>query len=356
MFNGWEAWAAWSPLAALCQVMWGAGPAHTHALAQVWAAGVAVLVALVVDHRWGEPPARLHPVVYMGKLLHYFGKKIAPSQDSSLYCKSFVLGSIVWIGLIAIVVAVYAGLQQSVQWAPLWLQALAVGVLLKPLLAWRMLAQEVQAVESALCVSLAQGRTRLSWLVSRDTAALDAGQVRESVIETLAENLSDSVIAPLLWFAVLGLPGAAAYRMANTADAMWGYPSWRGQGPERRYWQWAGKWAARADDVLNWVPARLTALLLVCVSGPVGWHALRRDAVVTPSPNGGWPMGAMAQALRVRLAKPGVYVLNPQGQVPQAAHVAQAMGLAARAVAGVFISVALAVGALGIWGVGRYVF
>jgi adenosylcobinamide-phosphate synthase len=80
-------------------------------------------------------------------------------------------------------------------------------------------------------------------------------QVRESAIESLAENLNDSVVAPLFWFALLGLPGAALYRFANTADAMWGYPGMRGG----RYWQWAGKWAARADDVLSWVPARITA-------------------------------------------------------------------------------------------------
>ncbi|WP_143760170.1 CobD/CbiB family cobalamin biosynthesis protein, partial [Colwellia marinimaniae] len=91
-----------------------------------------------------------------------------------------------------------------------------------------------------------------------DVQPLDATAVRESAIESLAENLSDSVIAPLFWFVLLGLPGAALYRFANTADAMWGYPGMRGG----RYWQWAGKWAARADDVLSWLPARLTALLL----------------------------------------------------------------------------------------------
>jgi adenosylcobinamide-phosphate synthase len=156
--------------------------------------------------------------------------------------------------------------------------------------------------------------------------------VRESAIETLAENLSDSVIAPLFWFAVLGLPGAALYRLANTADAMWGYPGWRGQGAQRRHWQWAGKWAARADDVLNWLPARITAALLALVARGVSWPALRRDAAVTPSPNGGWPMGAMAQALGVHLSKPGVYQLNPQGRAPQAIDVQHAVGFASKVV------------------------
>lgn len=150
---------------------------------------------------------------------------------------------------------------------PWWLPGILVGVLLKPLLSWRMLKDEVLAVESALQQSLPAGRERLSWLVSRDTTQLDAATVRESAIETLAENLSDSVIAPLFWFIVAGLPGAAVHRLANTADAMWGYPGWRGHGDQRRHWQWAGKWAARADDVLNWIPARITAAWLALVAG-----------------------------------------------------------------------------------------
>jgi len=133
-----------------------------------------------------------------------------------------------------------------------------LALLLKPLLAWRMLRDEVQAVEDALAVSLDAGRQRLSRIVSRDTRALTETEVRESAIETLAENLNDSVVAPVFWFVLLGLPGAVVYRFANTADAMWGY---RGM-HNGRYWEWAGKWAARADDVLSWLPARVTALLL----------------------------------------------------------------------------------------------
>jgi adenosylcobinamide-phosphate synthase len=136
---------------------------------------------------------------------------------------------------------------------------------------------------------------------------------------------------------VAGLPGAALYRFANTADAMWGYPGWRGQGDDRRHWQWAGKWTARADDLLNWIPARLTALLLVlcglAARQPVGWRALRQDAGITPSPNGGWPMGAMARLLGVRLGKPGVYVLNPAGRVPEGAELRLAVRHAGRVVA-----------------------
>ena len=144
---------------------------------------------------------------------------------------------------------------------PAWLAAAVLALLLKPLLAWRMLRDEVLAVEDALATSLDAGRQRLSRIVSRDTRALTETEVRESAIETLAENLNDSVVAPVFWFVLLGLPGAVVYRFANTADAMWGY---------RGRWEWAGKFAARADDVLSWIPARITALLLVVVAPRIG--------------------------------------------------------------------------------------
>ena len=206
--------------------------------------------------------------------------------------------------------------------------AVGVGLLLKPMLAWRMLEQEVQAVEAALQTSLEQGRERLSWICSRDTHSLNEAQVRETAIESLAENLNDSVIAPLCWFVALGLPGAVLYRFANTADAMWGYRGER----EGRVWEWAGKWAARADDVLSWVPARITAALLLVGARHRAWGVVWHQARQTPSPNSGWPMAAMALALNVRLEKPAVYALHPQGQLANAAHTLQACDLARRAV------------------------
>jgi len=191
-----------------------------------------------------------------------------------------------------------------------------------------MLHGEVGAVETALQLSLAAGRERLSWLVSRDTGLLDESAVRESAIESLAENLNDSVVAPIFWFVLLGLPGAAIYRFANTADAMWGYRGvYRGQ-----HWEWAGKWAAWADDVLSWLPARLTAGLLALVAGGLPVQALRAEAGKTPSPNSGWPMAAMALALGISLGKPGVYRLNPAGRAPRSADTAAAQRFASNAV------------------------
>jgi adenosylcobinamide-phosphate synthase len=304
----------------------------------------AMLLALLVDRLFGEPAARVHPVVAMGRYLSAFESMLLSLSPK----RAFVAGALAWGLGAAIVVALGQGIEALLwQWlnpsvslvAALAL-SLALGVLLKPLLAWRMLEREVAAVERALAHGIGPARAQVARLVSRDTATLDTAEVRETAIETLAENLNDSVIAPLFWFALAGLPGAALYRFANTADAMWGY---------RGRWEWAGKWAARADDLLSWLPARLTALALMPV--PARWCALRHEARRTPSPNGGWPMGAMALVLGVRLGKPGVYALNVSAPSPQMSHIGYALAHGRRAVAVcVPLLVALAVGV----GMGRW--
>lgn len=277
----------------------------------------AVPTALLVDHYLGEPPVRWHPVVWMGSYLDAAAKHVLPATAVPAdVCdlKSFTLGAAYWCTGAAIIFVVAVTVQWAIlqlHWAP---AALLMGLALKPLLAWAMLRCEVQSVENALAKSLESGRERLSWLVSRDTASLSESEVRESAIESLAENLNDSVVAPIFWFVVLGLPGAALFRFANTADAMWGYKGLR----NGVNWMWAGKWAARADDVLSWLPARITALLLVLVARGVNVKVLKAEACKTPSPNSGWPMAAMALALNVSLRKPGVYALNPDGRQPQA--------------------------------------
>ncbi len=298
---------------------------------------LAVLLALALDRLWGEPPVRWHPVVWMGRALEAMGRRIAPARplaDGRFEAGAWLGGVLGWCVGAGVVVALAFGLQHALALLPWWVAAALTGLLLKPLLAWRLLGDEVRAVEAALSQSLGQGRERLTWLVSRDTQALDESGVRESAIESLAENLNDSVVAPLFWFLVAGLPGAALYRWANTADAMWGYNGLRrdGQGLERD-WTWAGQWAARADDVLSWLPARLTALLLMLVGGCGAWLALWRNARLTPSPNSGWPMAALALAMGLRLRKPGVYALNSAGRSPQAPDTAAAMVLAGRALA-----------------------
>lgn len=323
------------------------------------AVALAMLMALAVDRLCGEPPIRLHPVVWMGNYLQAAGAWLqsqARQQPGEADYKAYWLGALVWIAGAAMVLGVACGLERSVLSACSWLFTLGefgvgpslapfiasllagvlLGLLLKPLLAWALLRSEVQAVEHALSGpggSVAVGRERLRWLVSRDVTQLTEAQVRESAIETLAENLNDSVVAPLFWFVLLGLPGAALYRFANTADSMWGY---RGM-YQGRNWEWAGKWAARADDVLSWIPARLTALLLAAVSvslhgsKPNFFRRLHQEARRTASPNSGWPMAAMALALGVCLQKPGVYALNGAGRTPQASDMVLAVNFASKA-------------------------
>ncbi len=311
---------------------------------------LALLTALAIDHFLGEPPVRFHPVVWMGNYLTWAGEQVQSLSRQTLAAggaatgnepadlPAFALGALAWLWGMLLVGAAAYGIEQSVMawlqplsWAGLLLAPLLLGLVLKPALAWAMLRTESQAVDEALSGvldgSLARGRKRLSFLVSRDVTDLSEVQVRESVIESLAENLNDSVVAPIFWFVVLGLPGALMYRFANTADAMWGYPGFY----KGRNWQWAGKWAARADDVLSWLPARITALLLVLAATGVSLKSLYRDAARTPSPNSGWPMAAMALALGCSLSKPEVYVLNAPGREPEAADIDRAIRLAGRA-------------------------
>ena len=290
---------------------------------------VALVIALLVDRYLGEPPAHLHPVVWMGNYLNWAAGRIHPNPSPAVRdLKAFRLAGQYWCGGAAMVLIVACTLQWAALRLPWYLATPLVGLALKPMLAWAMLRNEVQAVEDALGESLQAGRERLSWLVSRDTSSLSASEVRESAIESLAENLNDSVVAPIFWFVLFGLPGAAVYRFANTADAMWGYRGLR----HGVNWEWAGKWAAWADDVLSWLPARLTALLLALVVGGLSFKALRCEARKTPSPNSGWPMAAMALALNIRLGKPGVYTLNAAGRPPLAADTAQAQGYALKVV------------------------
>lgn len=291
----------------------------------------AMLVALLLDFCFGEPPVRWHPVVWMGKYLAWTGRLFAPEigKPARSATVQFIAGALAWcVGAAAVFIlaALLSMWMAPAHWA---VQALLLGLLLKPMLAWRVLRDEVRDVESALQRSLQEGQQQVARLVSRDVNSLNEPQVRQAAISTLAENLNDSVVAPLFWFALLGLPGAAVYRFANTADAMWGY---RGERAGRN-WTWAGKWAARADDVLSWVPARITALLVCMLCKGQGLSQLPGVAQQTPSPNGGWPMGALALGLNIRLEKKGVYCLNMQGEEPRSGHTEAALHTCAQVVA-----------------------
>ncbi len=270
-----------------------------------------ILLALALDLLWGDPPNRFHPVAWMGRLLALL-RRHAPTGGRAT---PFVFGALSVLAGIAGWASLGKIAVQLARWLPFGSGLIAEAWLFKTTFALRGLGQAAIAVHDPLAQGdLPQARQQLSWhLVSRDTSDLDTAQVAAATIESVAENASDGVLAPLLYYAVGGLPAALGYRFLNTADAMWGY-----RDPAR---EWLGKPAARLDDLANLLPARLTALCLLlaaplCGGDPRrGWLIWRRDAGTTASPNAGHPMSAMAGALGVALEKVGHYRLGAgQGQ------------------------------------------
>ena len=265
--------------------------------------------------RLGEPPARLHPVVWLGRYLIWVkGRRERLETPRALFWAgtAFLLLGCLVVG----VVAGFAG--WSLRLLPLWLRLPLSAALLKPSFSLVALVRAGDEVRHALEGSdLPEARRRLAYhLVSRDTSGLSEAEVAGAAVESLAENLSDSVVAPLFYFALFGLAGAWVYRFVNTADAVLGYRTGK--------LEHLGKASARLDDALNVVPARLSALLL-CVSAPTidadpgnAWRVMWRDAGETPSPNAGWTMAAAAGGLNVRLDKRGAYTLNSGGRAPAA--------------------------------------
>lgn len=266
-------------------------------------------LALALDGAVGEPPARLHPVVWMGRVVDLLERRV-PSRG-----RAARVGGTVAAGAGGALVVAATWPVDRLPWP---LRAVALWTLLSG----RLLLREVAAVERSLATGgVVAGRERVAWLVSRDTSGLTEAQVRAAAVQTLAENVTDSVTATLWWWSVGGLPAAALHRWADTLDSRWGYPD-----DDRRDRGWA---AARLDDLLAWAPARLTALL---------WHGridgeLRREASRTPSPNGGWTMGAAALSTAARLDKPGAYVLNPDAGDPDGTTVPRALDAARRTLA-----------------------
>ncbi len=291
-------------------------------------AGTAVLTALGMD-LLGEPPALVHPVVWYGTLIGRLQQAAPRGRVSQLlYGVVMLLVAAPTAFLPAAVVhqvakrARAAAVQHGYNASGFLLYALLEGMALKPLFALRMLIDASCSVRMSLEQgNLPAARHALQSLVSRDRSQLTPVLAGAAAIESLAENLSDSVVAPLFYYALFGLPGAAMYRLFNTFDSMIGY---RGQ------YEYLGKAAARLDDVLNIVPSRLTALLIIALAPLFGgqwrraWHIWRRDAGQTASPNAGHPMAAAAGALGVQLEKVGHYRLGDNERTITARDVQQA--------------------------------
>lgn len=249
-----------------------------------------LIIALVLDAAMGEPKwlwQRLpHPAVLMGRVVGWLDQTLNTGTGRKIK-GSLALALLILLGwFVGNVLALFGPIVEI--------------VVVAILLAQRSLVQHVQKVANGLRMSVQQGRRDVAMIVSRDTAAMDGSAVARSAIESAAENLSDGVIAPAFWFLIGGLPGLLVYKFVNTADSMIGYRT-----PRHEQFGWA---SARMDDLLNLVPARLTALLIALPAGVIAqWQMIRSDAAQHKSPNAGWPEAAMARAIDVALAGPRTY-------------------------------------------------
>ena len=251
-----------------------------------------LLAGWLLDLMFGDPSWLPHPVVGFGKMISWGEHRLNHSTHR------LAKGALMAIALILLVFIVVWGLKRLIPNMVLWLVVDTIIVFY--CLAGTTLIREVREVFLALERSLDEGRQQVARIVGRDTSELSAQEVRTAALETLAENLSDGVIAPLFCFALLGTPGMLAYKMVNTLDSMIGYRT-------ERYKDF-GCWAARIDDVANYIPARLTALLMVIVSGK--WSLVRfvwKNGRKHASPNSGYPEAALAGILNCRFGGPHYY-------------------------------------------------
>ncbi len=283
-----------------------------------------LLLALTLDLLVGDPPTRYHPVALMGHFIRGMAH-LAPQEGP---VRRFIHGTVLVLSGLAL-------FSLPLGWALVWVRRLSppaclllAAPLLKATFAYTGLVKAARQVKAALeRGDLPEARRLVSWhLVGRDTSQLDAGLVAAAAVESVAENITDGIVAPLLFFALAGLPGAWAYRFVNTCDSMLGY-----RDPVHEH---LGKFAARLDDVLNFIPARLTGLLLVAAAGLSGehaagaWQAMWHQHRRTASPNAGWTMSAMAGALGVTLEKVGHYRLEGGPAPPGAETIDRALKVA----------------------------
>lgn len=247
--------------------------------------------ALLLDAALGEPDWLWkrwpHPAVLMGRVVGWCDARL--NHGRARRAKGVLAMALMGLGALILGALIAAVPDYGV------LEVIVAAILL----AQRSLVDHVRAVGNALRQSLGDGRLTVGWIVGRDTAAMDEPAVARAAIESAAENLSDGIVAPALWFLVFGLPGLMLYKITNTADSMIGHRT-----PRHEEFGWA---AARLDDVLNWIPARVTAALIALSHGVTDVRRILRDAPLHRSPNAGWPEAAMAVVLGVALSGPRSY-------------------------------------------------
>ena len=265
-----------------------------------------LFLALAFDLLFGDPPNRFHPTAWMGNLIRLL-LRFRPHRNP---ITEFFYGIFILLVGVLLTAGAGFGIQFIASSLPFWAGILLQAIFLKLTVSLHGLDRAAKEVQLALEEEkLSEAQRLLSWhLVSRDTSQLTESQVSAAAIESVAENASDGIIAPLFFYAIGGLPAAFVYRFVNTGDSMLGY-----RDAER---EWLGKFPARFDDILNFIPARLTGVLII-LSAPFCKASLQgalrimwRDSSQTASPNAGIPMSAMAGALGVELEKVNHYQLG----------------------------------------------
>ena len=253
---------------------------------------IALLIGWLLDLIFGDPVRLPHPIVWFGRMIAFGEKHLNRGAHRQL--KGAVMAVSLIVGVFTITCLIHSYLSVLSSQFSLIFDVLIIFYCL----AGTTLIREVRQVFLALDRSLNEGRAQVARIVGRDTSELSAQEVRTAALETLAENLSDGVIAPLFWLMLLGTPGMLAYKMVNTLDSMIGYHT-------ERYLQF-GCWAARIDDVANYIPARLTALLMV-IWCPKCLGFVRKYGCCHASPNSGYPEAALASILNCRFGGPHKY-------------------------------------------------
>lgn len=309
------------------------------------------LAAYLLDLLLGDPPSWPHPVRLLGRITTYW--------EGKLYRDRVAAGLLFWLAVQATTLALVLGVLGLASWLSPWLGTAVLVYFIYAGLATRSLHLESRRVEEALDRGdLPEARRLLSRIVGRETAYLTPAEIRRAVLETVAENLGDGVVAPMFFTLLLGLPGLVLYKAANTLDSMVAYRN-------ERYLRF-GRVAARADDILNYLPARLTALLMVLAAYLLGldtkgaWRITRRDAGNARSPNAGWPEAALAGALGVRLGGPSTYFgrqvnkpfIGDPGPPLAASHYTEAIRLlyTTSALMAAFTFLSLLARGAGVWG------
>ncbi len=284
---------------------------------------LALVMAVAIDIVFREFPNRLHPVAWMGNWITFYCRAV-PNSGKVL---SFFAGLVLVTSGAVVCAAIGWQIEAFTSGKSLLVAAGLQALVLKQTFSIQSLARAAATVEAALREGdLPAARQRLAFhLVSRDTAELNESQIAAATIESVAENASDSIVAPLFYFAIGGLPAALVYRYLNTCDAMVGY--------RNQQYEWFGKPAARLDDLANLIPARVTAAMILIVgiaSAPwrsTGLAIWFRDRYATASPNAGQPMSAAAGVLGVELEKVGCYSLGSGQRPPDVLDIRRAIGL-----------------------------